>query len=78
MSPRTLLARVRARRAPQRVRLHLANAQPSLEGQFAGVHAGRYVLVDPVLVAGERDRTQLAGSVEVPASNVVFVQRLPW
>ena len=57
-------------------RLHIRDADPSLEGILVGVTAGHYVLLNPKLVEAE-DRTHaLQGHIEVPVGNVLFVQVL--
>ncbi len=66
-----LLWKVRGKR---RVRLHLDENRPSVEGILAGRWGGHYVVLAPNLLAdGE---VPISGHVEVPSERVVFVQVL--
>jgi hypothetical protein len=61
-------------RGKRRVRLHLADNQPSIEGILAGRWAGHYVVLAPNMLAD--GDMPMAGHVEVPAERVVLVQVL--
>ena len=65
--------RVRGRRL---VRIHQVGGMPTIEGILVGVAAKRYVVLSAsVLDSGVA--TEIAGHVEVPRENVMFVQVLP-
>jgi hypothetical protein len=66
------LWRLRGRR---RVRLHLFDDAPSVEGILVGCKGGHYVLLTPKLVT-RHGQHELQGLVEVPRERVVFVQVL--
>jgi len=57
------------------VRVHLANAEPSVEGTLRGVHGGHVVLEDAILLAPGGEKEPLRGLVEIPLSSVAFRQR---
>jgi len=62
-------------RRKKRVRLHLkpqTGMDASLEGVFAGLWGGRYVLLLPSLVEGETATVELSSRVEIPRENVLF------
>ena len=62
-------------RRKKRVRLHLkpqTGMDASLEGVFAGLWGGRYVLLLPSLVEGETATVALSNRVEIPRENVLF------
>lgn len=61
-----------------RVRIHLRDADPSLEGVLASRYttAGCYRLHRPRLVESDERAFDLDGAVDVPAANVLFIQRL--
>lgn len=62
-------------RGKRRVRLHLDENQPTVEGILAGRWGGHYVVLAPnILADGDH---QVTGHVEVPAERVVLVQVLP-
>lgn len=66
-----LLWKVRGKR---KVRLHLNDNEPSVEGILAGRWAGHYVVLAASLLAdGE---LPVSGHVEVPAERVLLVQVL--
>jgi len=59
------------------VRLHLKNNAPSIDGLLIGTVDGHYLLkVARLVKAGDDPDLQLDGDVEVPRSNVLFLQRL--
>jgi hypothetical protein len=62
-------------RGKRRVRLHLTDNQPTVQGVLAGKWGGHYVVLTPTILAdGE---VTVSGHVEVPADRVLFVQVLP-
>lgn len=62
-------------RGKRRVRLHLDENQPTVEGILAGRWGGHYVVLAPnILADGDH---KVTGHVEVPAERVVLVQVLP-
>lgn len=64
------------RRRHRRVRLHLRDGAPSIEGVLVARTGGHYVIWTPrVLVNEDADGTvAISGHVEVPERNVMFVQ----
>ena len=72
--PRFLARIVYALRGKRRVRLHLVDDGPTLDGVLVGRWSGHYVLLLPRLVKGPEESVELDGLVEVPAERVVFVQ----
>ena len=60
----------------RRVRLHLKNNAPSIDGIHVGTVDGPYVLKVARLVEVAEQTISLDGDVEVPRSNVLFLQRL--
>jgi hypothetical protein len=60
----------------RRVRVHLKDSKASLDGILTGNVDGHYVLAVAKLVQGEDDTVTLGGEVEIPRSNVLFLQRL--
>lgn len=60
----------------RRVRLHLKNDAPSIEGILVGTVDGHYLLKIPRVLKAAGDTITLDGDVEVPRSNVLFLQRL--
>jgi hypothetical protein len=60
----------------RRVRIHLKDNAPSIEGILCAVVNGHYLLKAPRILKGADDSISLTGDVEVPRSNVLFLQRL--
>lgn len=60
----------------RRVRLHLKDNAPSLDGILVGTVDGHYVLKVAKVVKNADETISLGGDVEVPRSNVLFLQRL--
>jgi hypothetical protein len=46
--------------------------EASLEGVWAGVYGGRYILLLPSLVEGENATVTMSSRVEIPRENVLF------
>jgi hypothetical protein len=63
-------------RGKRLVRLHLIDADPSLEGILAGRWRHHYILLSPKLLETENQTRAIDGHVEVPAERVLFVQVL--
>lgn len=74
--PRWLGRLLYALRGKRRVRLHLVDPHPTVEGVLVGRWCGHYVLVLPKLLNDEGKTLALEGDLEVPAERVVFVQVL--
>lgn len=62
-------------RKVRRIRLHMIDNRPSIEGLFHGRVAGHYHLHAAELLEAE-GRTHEIGEVYVPASQVAFYQAL--
>jgi hypothetical protein len=61
----------------RRVRLHLKNNAPSIDGLLVGTVDGHYHLkIARLVTAGDDADVQLDGDIEVPRLNVLFLQRL--
>jgi hypothetical protein len=60
----------------RRVRLHLKDNAPSVEGVLVANVDGHYLLKVPKVLNGTEDTISLGGDLEVPRSNVLFIQRL--
>lgn len=60
----------------RRVRLHLKDGAPSLDGLLVGSVDGHYLLKVARLVRAADETISLDGEVEVPRRNVLFIQRL--
>lgn len=62
----------------RRVKLHLDGGQPSVEGiQDGRVVDGHYVILDPRLHrSATAQPLELRNTLEVPATRVIFVERL--
>ena len=60
----------------RRVRLHLKDGQTTLDGIIVGSVDKHYLVKVARLVQGENDTVSLDGDVEIPRSNVSFIQRL--
>ena len=60
----------------RKVRLHLVDPFPSLEGILVSARDGHYRLLKPELLEGEGRTQQLSGEAWVPKERVIFVQRL--
>jgi len=60
----------------RRVRLHLKDNAPSIDGILTGSVDGHYLLKVARLVQGANETITLDGDVEVPRKNVLFLQRL--
>lgn len=60
----------------RKVRLHLVDPFPSLEGILVSAWDGHYRLLKPELLEGENRTQQLTGEAWVPKERVIFVQRL--
>jgi hypothetical protein len=60
----------------RRVRLHLKDNSPSLDGILVGSVDGHYVLKVARLVKAAEETISIQGDVEVPRRNVLFLQRL--
>lgn len=60
----------------RRVRLHLVDPFPSLEGILVSARDGHYRLLKPELLEAEGRTQQLTGEAWVPKERVIFVQRL--
>lgn len=63
-------------RRRRRVRIHLVDAAPSLEGYLVGLWRQHYVLALPELVEAPDRTIALEGQVRVPAGRVLFIQEL--
>lgn len=65
-------------RGKRMVRVHCEDRPGTPVSTFEGILVGRwgghYVLLSSKIVNGEADPVQLAGTVEIPAERVVFVQ----
>lgn len=72
-----MFLRRRARRV-ERVRVHLKGADPSIEGYLWREYPinGSYRLFRAALIEGEDRSFPLDGEVDVPADNVLFMQRM--
>lgn len=66
------------RRPLERIRVHLRNADPSIEGFLWRPYPvdGCYRLMRARLVENEDRSFDLEGEVDIPATNVLFLQRL--
>ena len=60
----------------RRVRLHLKDGAPSLDGLLTGSVDGHYLLKVARLVRAADETISLDGEIEVPRRNVLFIQRL--
>ena len=60
----------------RRVRLHLKDNSPSLDGILVGFVDGHYLLKVARLVKSAEETISLEGDIEVPKRNVLFLQRL--
>ena len=60
----------------RRVRLHLNNDLPSIEGILVGNVDGHYLLKVARLVKSADETISLEGDVEVPRRQVIFLQRI--
>jgi hypothetical protein len=60
----------------RRVRLHLVDPFPSIEGILVSARDGHYRLLKPELLEAEDRTRQLVGEAWVPKERVIFVQRL--
>ena len=60
----------------RRVRLHLKDGSPSIEGILFGTVDGHYLLKAARLLKGPEETLSLQGDVEVPRQNVLFLQRI--
>ena len=67
-------------RGKRMVRIHIADSDgtshPSFEGILVGRWAGHYILMKPKMIEEEDHKSALQGTVEIPASRVLFVQDL--
>ena len=62
--------------ARRRVRLHLKDGSPSIEGVLFGTVDGHYLLKAARLLKSADETISLQGDVEVPRQNVLFLQRI--
>lgn len=60
----------------RRVRLHLKDGAPSIDGILVGNVDGHYILKVARVVKTADETISLDGDVEVPRRNVLFLQRL--
>lgn len=60
-----------------KVRLHLYNADESVEGVLVGMRAGHYHLVNAVVWTTADHATKLVGDAYVPERVVKLVQEVP-
>lgn len=59
------------------VRVHLKGDSPSIEGIFLSFTGGHYFLANTRVVQGEEETISLGRDVvQIPATNVLFIQRL--
>lgn len=68
----------RRARPRERVRVHLKNADPSIEGFLLSEYpvAGGYRLADARMIEAEDRSFALDGITVVPVDNVLFMQRM--
>jgi hypothetical protein len=59
----------------RKVRLHLVDPFPSVEGILISARDGHYRLLKPELFEGEGRTQQLSGELFVPRDRVIFLQR---
>jgi len=62
--------------ARRKVRLHLVDPFPSIEGILVSSWNGHYRLLKPELIEAENRTQVLVGEAWVPRERVIFVQRL--
>jgi len=60
----------------KKVRLHIRDGAPSIEGILAGRTKGHYIIWSPRVLESEEASVSVLGHVEVPERNVMFVQVL--
>lgn len=60
----------------RRVRVHLKDNAPSIDGLLVGCVDGHYLLKVARVVKNAEETISLNGDVEVPRANVLFLQRL--
>jgi hypothetical protein len=60
----------------RRVRVHLKDNAPSIEGVLVANVDGHYLLKVPKVLNGTDETISLNGEVEIPRKNVLFIQRL--
>lgn len=65
-----------ARKRPK-VRLHMMDEKPSIEGFLIGRASGHYILARAELMESPDRTFELAGEIRVPASRVFFLQVMP-
>lgn len=58
------------------VRLHMDGDRPSIEGIWTGMLEGHYVLKNSKLIVSEDGQPHPSGEVYVPASRVLFMQKV--
>ena len=67
-----LMMRLRKRR----IRLHMKDGNPSIEGILVGTVDGHFLLKAVKLLKSTEETISLEGDVEVPRSNVLLLQRV--
>jgi hypothetical protein len=60
----------------RRVRLHLHDGNPSIEGVLTATVNGHYLLKAAKLLKSTDETISLDGDVEVPRRNVLLIQRI--
>jgi hypothetical protein len=60
----------------RKVRLHLVDPFPSIEGILVSARDGHYRLLKPEVLQAQGQTQELSGEAWVPKERVIFVQRL--
>lgn len=60
----------------RKVRLHLKDGGPSIDGVLAGRSGRHYIIWAPQVIEGADATVTVSGHVEVPERNVLFLQIL--
>jgi hypothetical protein len=65
---------VRLRKRRRHAIVHLRDNLPSVEGIVEGPYGGHYLVSAPKVDDGTENTYSLAGHLEIPAQNVVYIQ----